>query len=55
MLYFGGFYYLSAIALVSFAATYEVAHVITRKGSGRWYSPSMCFRWRIRSSTIFSG
>ena len=32
MLYFGGFYYLSAIALVSFAATYEVAHVITRKG-----------------------
>lgn len=31
-LYFGGFIYLSAIALVSFAATYEVAHVITRKG-----------------------
>lgn len=31
-LYFGGYYYLTAIALVSFAATYEVAHVITRKG-----------------------
>lgn len=31
-LYLGGFFYLSAIALVSFAATYEVAHVITRKG-----------------------
>lgn len=31
-LYFGGFFYLTAIALVSFAATYEVAHVITRKG-----------------------
>jgi len=32
MLSLGGYFYLTTIALVSFAATYEVAHVITRKG-----------------------
>jgi len=32
MLSLGGFFYLSTIALVAFGATYEVAHVITRKG-----------------------
>ncbi len=31
-LYLGGYFYLTTIALVSFAATYEVAHVITKKG-----------------------
>ena len=50
MLYFGGFYYLSAIALVSFAATYEVAHVITRTLDARYASAS-----RVRmKSTLFS-
>lgn len=31
-LYFGGIFYIAAVSLVSLCATYEVAHVITRRG-----------------------
>ena len=42
-LYLGGYFYLTTIALVSFAATYEVAHVITKKGFRPLVFPAYIF------------
>lgn len=42
-LYLGGMFYLSVIALFSFAATYEVAHVITRRGYRPLVFPAYLF------------
>ncbi|MGN0784213.1 MAG: hypothetical protein ACI4MR_00955, partial [Candidatus Aphodomorpha sp.] len=43
MLCFGGYFYLATLALVSFAATYEVAHVITKRGFRPLVFPAYVF------------